>query len=154
LHFVTPKPLSLGYALRRIPSEPYVIRPLAAAGLLAVLLAACSPGGGKPADSGPYAGLNREIGAWHTALESEQTICRSKVDGHGCEGFEVTCKAMQPITPEETAKGVTARVIAAMSFNGRATGKAGSAFAIFTRTGGQWTRTEAMPVNMSTCAPN
>ena len=79
------------------------------------------------------------------------------MEGHGCDGFQVMCKAMQEITPDETAKGVTAQVIAAMTFNGRnpdgSSGKAGSAFAVFSKAGGQWTRAEARPVNMTTCAP-
>jgi hypothetical protein len=134
-----------------------VIRPLAAASLCGLLLAACSQGGGKTDANDPYAGLDKQIVAWHTDLEANHPACRTKVDGHGCDSFEVRCKAMQEITPEETAKGITAQVIAAMTFAGRnpdgSSGKAGSAFALFSKAGGQWTRTEAMPVNMTTCAP-
>lgn len=134
-----------------------MIRPLVAASLCGLLLAACSEGGGKTDPGDPYAGLDREIVAWHTALEAESPVCQAKVEGHGCESFEVMCKAMQEITPDETAKGVTHQVVAAMTFNARSadgsSGKAGSAFALFSKAGGQWTRTEAMPVNMRTCAP-
>ena len=68
-----------------------------------------------------------------------------------------TAVDMATITPEEQAKGVNSKVIAAMTFNGRmedgSTGKNGSAFADFVRTGSEWARTEAKPVNLSTCAP-
>lgn len=131
-----------------------MIRPATGALLLgAFLLAACSPGGKADAND-PNAGLDPEILAWHTALEAGHVACQTKVEGRGCDSFEVTCKAMQEITPDETAKGVTAQVVAAMSFNGRSGGgQAGSAFALFSKAGGKWTRTEAMPVNMHSCAP-
>jgi hypothetical protein len=130
-----------------------VIKPLAAASFCGLLLAACSQGGAKTDANDPYAGLDKQILAWHTDLEATHPACRTKVEGHGCEGFEVRCKAMQEITPDETAKGVTAQVIAAMTFSGRSAGKAGSAFALFSKAGGQWTRAEAMPVKLDTCAP-
>ena len=130
-----------------------MIRPLAAASLCGLLLAACSQGGGKTDANDPYAGLDKQILAWHTDLEANHPACRAKVEGHGCESFEVRCKAMQEITPDEAAKGVTAQVVAAMTFSGRGAGKAGSAFALFSKAGGQWTRAEAMPVKLDTCAP-
>ena len=134
-----------------------MIRPLVAASLYGLLLAACSQGSAKTDPNDPNAGLDREIVAWHTALEASHPACRGKVKGHGCDSFEVRCKAMQEITPDEASKGVTAQVIAAMTFSGRnsdgSSGKAGSAFALFSKAGGQWTRAEAMPVNMSSCAP-
>ncbi|WP_293676829.1 hypothetical protein [uncultured Phenylobacterium sp.] len=131
-----------------------MIRPLAAAGLCGLLLAACSQGGTTSDPSDPHAGLDPQILAWRNDLEANHVACKAKVDGHGCDSFEVTCKAMQEITPEEAAKGVTAQVVAAMSFNGRSGGgQPGSAFALFSKAGGQWSRAEAMPVNMNTCAP-
>ena len=131
-----------------------MIRPLVAASLCGLLLAACGQGGGKAGPADPNAGLDPEILAWHGDLEAGHVACRTKVEGRGCDSFEVTCKAMQQITPDETAKGVTAQVIAAMSFNGRSGGgRPGSAFALFSKVGGKWTRAEAMPVNMRTCAP-
>ena len=135
-----------------------MIRPLVAASLCGLLLlAACSQGGDKAGPKDPYAGLSAESLAWHTDLEANHVACRHKVKGHGCDGFEVTCKAMQEITPDETAKGITAQVVAAMTFDGRnsdgASGQSGSAFALFSKAGGKWTRAEAMPVNMQTCAP-
>jgi hypothetical protein len=67
------------------------------------------------------------------------------------------CKAEQEITPDERAKGITAQVAAAMTFAGRnpdgSTGKSGSAFAVFSKAGGAWTREESSPLSMSTCGP-
>ncbi len=132
-------------------------RPAAGALVAALLLlAGCGQSGGSSAQ-GPYGGLDEEILAWRNDLEAHHVACRAKVEGKGCESFEVTCKAAQEIGPDEIAQGVTAKVIAAMRFNGRApdgsTGKPGSAFALFTKHGQTWTRTEAMPVNMTSCAP-
>lgn len=134
-------------------------RLLLVTGLCALSLAACGKTGGSTAasSSDPYAGLDGGILAWRTAIEASHPACATKVEGHGCESFQVTCKAQQEITPDETAKGVTAQVIAAMTFNGRnpdgSSGKPGSSFATFSKIGGQWTREEAKPVNMSSCAP-
>jgi len=135
-----------------------VIRPLSAAAFCGLFLAACSPAANKTAASDdPNAGLDTQILEWRTALETTHSACANKVEGKGCDSFQVTCKAMQEITPDEKAKGITAQVVASMSFNGRtadgASGKPGSAFALFSKAGGTWTRTEAPPVNMTTCAP-
>jgi hypothetical protein len=131
-----------------------VIRPAVAAALAALILAACSQGGG--ADD-PSAGLDQQILAWRTAIETEHPACAAKVEGKGCQDFQVMCKAYQEITADETAKGVTSQIVAAMTFAGRnpdgSTGKSGSSFALFSKAGNEWTRTEAMPVNMSSCAP-
>lgn len=131
-------------------------RPFVAAALAALWLAGCSQGG-KPASNDPYAGLDGEILSWRSSLEANHPACAAKVDGKGCDSFEVRCKAAQEITPDEAAKGVTAQVVAAMTFSGRnpdgSSGKPGSAFAVFSKSGGQWTRAEAKPVNLSTCAP-
>ena len=132
-----------------------MIRPIVAAGLCGLLLAACSSGD-KTDPNDPNAGLDREIVSWRNDLEATNPACQKKVDGHGCVSFEVTCKAMQEITPDETAKGVTAQVIAAMTFNGHSRDgaeKAASAFALFSKSGGKWARPEAMPINLRTCAP-
>lgn len=136
-----------------------MIRPLLAASLAVLSLTACSkPAGTAAVGSDPYAGLEREIVSWRNHIEASHPACAVKTDGKGCEGFQVTCKAQQEITADETAKGVVAQVIAAMTFNGRAgadgaSGKPGSSFSIFTRTAEGWTRTDAPPVNLSTCAP-
>jgi len=126
--------------------------------LAALSLAACGQAGGnKQASTGPYAGLETQILEWRKTIEATHSACATKVDGKGCQDFQVMCKAAQEITPDETAKGVTAQVVAAMTFAGRksdgSTGKSGSSFALFSKTADGWTRTEAMPVNLRTCAP-
>lgn len=134
-----------------------MFKTLAVAGLSLTLLAACSSESGKAASSDPYAGLDTQILSWRTALEGAHPACAAKVEGKGCQDFQVMCKAAQEITPDETDKGITAQVVAAMTFAGRnpdgSTGKSGSAFAVFSKTGETWTRTESPPVNMRTCAP-
>ena len=135
-----------------------MIRPAVAAALLAVSLAACSQGGAAKSGSGdPYAGLDSEILTWRTSIEATHTACANKVEGKGCQDFQVMCKAAQEISADEAAKGVKAKVIAAMTFAGRnpdgSTGKSGSSFATFAKAGDAWTRAEAKPVNLSTCAP-
>ena len=118
--------------------------------LAALALAGC----GK---TDPYAGLETEIVSWRNHIEATHPACATKVEGKGCESYQITCKAAQEITPAETARGVTAQVVAAMTFNGRnpdgSTARPGSSFGLFSKAAGAWSRAEAMPVNMSTCAP-
>lgn len=134
-----------------------MIRTLAVIAAGALALSACSKAPEKVDLSDPAAGLSEQIVPWTTDIEASHTACKTKVEGKGCEGFTVTCKAAQTITPDEQAKGVNSKVIAAVTFTGRmedgSTGKSGSAFATFTRTGSQWTRAEAKPVNPTSCAP-
>lgn len=133
-----------------------MIRSAAVATAAALLLSACNSGDAAKSDD-PYAGLDKEILSWRNALEASHPACATKVEGKGCAEFQVMCKAAQTITPEETAKGVSAKVVAAMTFNGRqpdgSSGKAGSAFAVFSKAGDAWSRAESRPVNMSSCAP-
>jgi len=125
--------------------------------LAGLAVAGCGESGDAGAAADPYAGMDKQILAWRSDIEATHVACKTKVEGQGCESFQVTCKAAREITPEEQAKGVTAQLVAAMNFNARnpdgSTGKPGSAFAEFTKAGGDWTRREAEPVNLSTCAP-
>lgn len=135
-----------------------MINRILAVSLLALTaLSACSPKATETAAEDRYAGLEPQIVAWHTSLEATHPACAVKVEGRGCESFEVTCKAAQEITRDEAANGVTAQLVAAMTFNGRSadgsSGKPGSAFAIFSKAREVWTRAEAPPVNMTSCAP-
>ena len=75
--------------------------------------------------------------------------------GNGCQAFEVGCKVEQPIGPSEV--GVTARVMAAMSWNAWNTARGdfdpASGSAVFTKTNGKWARRDlSTPVNLTTCA--
>lgn len=131
-----------------------MIRPLSAAALL--LLVACGESPAPQASADPYAGLTPEIQAWRTQLEAAHAACADKVEGKGCEAFEVTCKGAKDLSAADRAGGTSAKVVVAMVFQGRGGaggGKPGSAFAEFAKTGGQWTRTESPPVNLTTCAP-
>jgi len=135
-----------------------VIRTFALAGLSVALLAACSPGGGgDAASSDPNVALRPLIAQWSKDVEATHSACTAKVDGKGCQDFQVTCKAEHLVGPEDAQKGVTTQVVAAMTFAGRnpdgSTGKSGSAFALFSKTDDGWTRGPAMPVNLQTCAP-
>lgn len=122
-------------------------------------LAGCGPGGGGSAsgkaETGPYAGLETAIKGWRADIVKAEPACQAK-GGKGCEGFEVACKGERSLTPEETAKGVTAKVAVAMTWTGwdaaRAEHQPESGAAEFAKVGQAWTRTEAKPVNLSTCA--
>jgi hypothetical protein len=134
-----------------------VIRPAFAAALAALLLSACSSQGDGASSSDPYAGQDQQILAWRTDIEAKHPACATKVEGKGCQDFQVMCKAAQEIDAAETAKGVTAQFVAAMTFAGRnadgSTGKSGSSFAVFSKANDSWSREESKPVNMSSCAP-
>lgn len=123
---------------------------------LCALLGACSGGGaksGSPTEDPQYAGLDAQILAWHADIEAQSPVCKDKVDGKGCEGFQVTCKGARTITPEEAAKGIDAKLVAAMTYASKnPSAKPGSAFAEFTKSGEAWTRSETASVNLSTCA--
>jgi hypothetical protein len=126
--------------------------------LATLALAAC---GERPAASGQsnedprFAGLEQQIAAWRPEIEKTNAAC-AKDGGKGCQDFQVACKAEREITAAEQARGVTAKLVAAMTFNSQGATpedlKPGSAFAEFTRAGETWTRVETPPVNLATCA--
>jgi hypothetical protein len=120
------------------------------------LLAACGSSETGSDSSDPYSGLDPQIVAWRGAIEAAHPACKTKIEGKGCEGFEVTCKGARELTAADQSTGVTARVVSSMRFAARmpdgSTGKAGSAFAEFTKAGGEWKRAETAPVNPTTCA--
>jgi hypothetical protein len=129
-----------------------------AAALAALLiLGGCSQAshsGGKASD--PYAGLDSEILKWRGEIVRTDPLCQSQVEGQKCEGFEVACKAERKITPDEQAKGVTTKVVAAINWSGfdakRKQNQLGARAAQFSKAGTVWTRADHAPVNMSTCA--
>ena len=130
------------------------MRPAAAIAAL-LLLGACNPPAKSTGDD-KFVGLDGQILSWRQDILKGDKLCQSQAEGQKCEGFEVICKAERTVTPEDQAKGVTAKVVAALNWNGfdpkfkqsqRAT-----ATALFTRTNGAWARVEHVPVNLSTCA--
>ena len=128
------------------------LRPAALIGLL--LLAGCS-GQKTTASSDPYAGLDDAIRAWKAEVAAGDPSCTRAPSGSKCEMFEVSCKAQRVITPEEQAKGVTAKLVADMNWSGfdeKGSPSPDSVAALFTRAGGTWTRAVTKPVNPETCA--
>ena len=123
-----------------------------ALGLL--LLGGCS---GQMEDKGgdPYAGLDDAIRAWKTDVSAGDPSCRRAPAGQKCEMFEVSCKAQRAITPADQAHGVTAKLVADMSWSGydeKGAPQPDSAAALFTKANGAWSRAEAKPVNPESCA--
>ena len=131
------------------------MRPAAALAAL-MMLGACSQAEKPAAAAGKFAGLDGEILTWRKEILKSDKLCQSQVDGQKCEGFEVVCKAERTVTPQDQASGVTARVVAALDWNGFDTkfkqAQRGSAAVMFTRTKDAWTRADHPPVNLSTCA--
>lgn len=126
--------------------------------LSTLALAACgqSPAGRAASnEDARFAGLDAQIAAWRPDIEKNNAAC-APAEGGGCQDFQVTCKAEREISPDERARGVTAKLVAAMTFNSQGATpddlKPGSAFAEFTKTGDSWTRVEAQPVNLQSCA--
>jgi hypothetical protein len=120
-----------------------------------LILGACNQSA-KSTAADKFAGLDGQILTWRQEILKGDKLCQSQAEGQKCEGFEVVCKAERAVTPDDQAKGVTAKVVAALNWNGfdpkfkqsqRAT-----AAALFTRANGAWTRAEHPPVNLSTCA--
>ncbi|WP_309644800.1 hypothetical protein [Phenylobacterium sp.] len=112
---------------------------------------------GKTAAGGEdkYAGLDEAIRGWHASIKATDDLCKAKADGKGCQGFEVACKGEREIAPAEQAKGVSAKVVVAMSWEGwdavRSEYRTSSGFAEFNKIDGAWKRSDAGPVNLATC---
>ena len=127
---------------------------LAGLALGLILLGGCSKAAKTDADN-PYAGLDDAIRAWKTDVSAADPSCRRAPTGEKCESFEVSCKAQRVITPEDQGQGVTAKLVAHMSWSGfdeHGAAQPVSAPVLFTKSNGAWTRTEAKPVNPETCA--
>lgn len=123
-----------------------------AAGL--ALLAGCS-GQKTGASSDPYAGLDEAIRGWKTEIAAGDKSCTRAPSGSKCEMFEVSCKAQRVITPDEQAKGMTAKLVADMNWSGfddKGAPQPDSAAALFTKSNGTWSRAPAKPVNPESCA--
>ncbi len=125
--------------------------------LTATTLAACGQSAENAAAAGDkYAGLDAEIRTWRESLLTSAQACAKAPADKACQNFAVACKGELSPAPEEAAKGVMAKIVVAMTYDGwePATSefKPGSAFARFSRTSEGWTRAETTPVNLSTCA--
>ncbi len=122
----------------------------------ALVLGGCQAGSETASSGDKYAGLDGAIRDWHANIKTSNKVCSAGTDAQACQGFEVACKGERPVTTDDEAKGVTARVIAAMSWQARADAEAeykpASGVAEFTKVGGEWKRADTSPVNLSTCA--
>lgn len=123
------------------------------------ILGGCGQGGQSPAgggEQGKFAGLDGEILNWRKAIIASDPLCESQAEGEKCENFEVACKAERTVTPDDQSKGITARVVASITWNGFDSkfkhAQNGTRAAEFAKGPSGWTRTDHRPVNMSTCA--
>ena len=124
-----------------------------------MILGGCSQSGsstGGGADQGKFAGLDGEILNWRKAIIASDPLCRSQAEGEKCVGFEVACKAERTVTADDQAKGITARVVTVITWNGFDSkfkhAQNGSRTVEFAKGRSGWTRSDHAPVNMSTCA--
>lgn len=131
------------------------------AALTALLMLAGALGGcSKPVVTGaaadPNAGLDVQILNWRTEIVKSDPLCQSQVEDQKCTGFEVSCKAMRTITPDEAAKGMTSKLVAAMNWSGFDPKRKQTQPVVrtvqFSKIGSSWTRSDHGPVNPSTCA--
>lgn len=131
-------------------------RPGAAIAAL-LMLAGCSQAG--QSSSGPpdrFAGLDGEILKWRAQIIASDPLCKSQAADQKCESFDVACKAERTVTTADQAKGITARVVVSMTWNGFDEkfkhAQSGSRAAEFAKSGSGWNRTDHAPVNLGTCA--
>lgn len=121
------------------------------------ILGSCSQAG-QSGGAGPdkFAGLDGEILKWRMQIVATDPLCKSQAEDQKCQSFEVACKAERTVTPDDRAKGITAHVVTAMTWNGwdpkLKQAQSGSRTAEFTKAAAGWTRADHAPVNMSSCA--
>jgi hypothetical protein len=121
-----------------------------------LILGGCNQAAKTGGGADKFAGLDGEILKWRSQIIAADPLCKSQAEGQKCESFEVSCKAERTVTPDDQAKGITARVVTAMSWNGFDAkfqhAQSGSRTAEFVKSSSGWTRAEHAPVNMGTCA--
>ncbi|THD61053.1 hypothetical protein [Phenylobacterium sp.] len=126
--------------------------------LSGLALSACDKAGSSAAGQGggKFAGLDGEILNWRQEILASDPLCKATAADQKCQNFEVACKAERALTADDQAKGVSARVVSAITFNGwdpkLKQQQAGSRTAEFDKAGAGWTRKDHPPVNMSSCA--
>lgn len=130
---------------------------LPVAALAAVLiLGGCdkaAPAGGASSDK--FAGLDGAELNWRKEIIASDPLCKSTVEDQKCSGFEVACKAERTITPAEQAKGVTAKVVVMMTWNGFDPKfnhpQSSTRAELFSKTAAGWTHSPHGTVYMQTC---
>lgn len=130
--------------------------------LAALALGACS--GESTDERDPYAGLDEAIQQWRTDLVASEACpappAEALVEGQGgadgCRSFAVACKVEGVLTEAEAAQG-GAKVLTAMRWEAwdpaSSEFRQTSAAANFLKVGEAWTRSDAPPVNLTTCRP-
>lgn len=132
--------------------------PMAILAVATLGLAACQ-GGEKTAGGAqggdPNAGLDVAIKSWHADLKTNDPQCKGKPEGEQCRAFEVACKGLREVSPEEAAQGMSAKIGAAIGWeawdSARSEYRPTSATAEFQKVKGEWKRLATGPVNLSTC---
>ena len=118
-------------------------------------LAACGEKTAGAQGGDPNAGLDVAIRSWHAELKANDPQCKGKPEGEQCRAFEVACKGLREVSPDEAAHGMTAKIGAAIGWEAwdaaRSEYRPTSATAEFQKVGGEWKRVAAGPVNLSTC---
>ena len=126
--------------------------------LSGLALSACDKAGSSATGQGggKFAGLDGEILSWRQEILASDPLCKATGADQKCQNFEVACKAERALTADDQAKGVSARVVSAITFNGwdpkLKQQQAGSRTAEFDKAAAGWTRKDHPPVNMSSCA--
>jgi hypothetical protein len=142
----------------RADSEEFPVVRVTGAALVAVLvLGGCQQAGSAAGEGGDkYAGLDVAIKSWHASVKETDAMCVNKPEAQACNSFEVACKGERPVDSADQAKGITAKVVAAMSWQAWSAEtseyRPASGVAEFTKVGDEWRRADAAPVNLSTCA--
>lgn len=127
-----------------------------AAALAALLiLGGCGPAAQTGAPTDKFSGLDSEELNWRKEIIATDPLCKATAEDQKCSGFEVACKAERTVTPADQAKGITARVVVMMTWNGFDTKfnhpQSGTRAAEFTKTAKGWTRAPHGAVYMQTC---
>ena len=168
----TPHPRGKRRVVFRMGVSTLQTRAAAVAALLIALgaLGACGKSTGGAGGSGPVAAnaaggdqaadlntsLKPEMDRWRNEILASDPLCKQTGADQKCKNFSVECKAERALAADDGGKGVTSRVVAAMTFNGwdpkLKQSQDGSRAAEFVKTAAGWTRSEHAPVNLSTCA--
>ncbi|MBS0362541.1 MAG: hypothetical protein JSR98_14285 [Proteobacteria bacterium] len=132
-------------------------------------LDACSKGGAGGAagpvasadgSGGPVTDLNASLkpeeAKWRTEIVASNPLCQQTGADQKCKNFNVECKAERDLKADDAGKGVTNRVVAAMTFSGwdpkLKQSQDGTSTVEFVKTAAGWTHSDHPPVNLSTCA--
>lgn len=117
-------------------------------------VAANAPGGDQSGDIN--ASLKPEMDKWRAEIIASDPLCKQTSADQKCKNFNVECKAARNLTADDPGKGVTNRVVAAMTFNGwdpkLKQSQDGARTVEFVKTAAGWTHADHAPVNISTCA--